>query len=147
MARNWLRIWLNLLCGRTGRALRQRTTRSRHSERKPCLEILEPRIVLTGTANPQGFFPAQIAGAYGINQIQFGSVTGDGTGQTIAIIGVGDNPSLLSTTDPNYGTSDLAVFDQEFALPDPPSFQKVNIFGTVDPFASTNGHLAVGRSS
>ena len=139
MARNWLRIWLNLLCGRTGRALRQRTTRSRHSERKPCLEILEPRIVLTGTANPQGFFPAQIAGAYGINQIQFGSVTGDGTGQTIAIIGVGDNPSLLSTTDPNYGTSDLAVFDQEFALPDPPSFQKVNIFGASTPLPPPTG--------
>ena len=55
--------------------------------------------------------------AYGVNNIMFGSVTGDGTGQTIAIIDAYDDPTA---------TSDLHAFDQYFGLPDPPSFAKVN---------------------
>ena len=76
-----------------------------------------------------GFTPQQMRAAYGIDQIAFGSVSGDGTGQTIAIVDAYDDPSLVSTRDPNFATSDLAMFDKQFGLPDPPSFTKLNEFG------------------
>ncbi len=57
----------------------------------------------------QGYTPAQIAHAYGFDQISFGSgtVKGDGTGQTIAIIDAFNDPNIVS---------DLGVFDQQFSL-------------------------------
>jgi hypothetical protein len=55
------------------------------------------------SASPQGYTPAQIRSAYGFN-----GVTGDGTGQTIAIIEAYNDPTL---------SSDLAVFDAQFGLP------------------------------
>ena len=54
----------------------------------------------------------------------FGSVVGDGTGQTIAVINAFDNPNLVDLNDPNWDNSDLHQFDVEFGLPDPPSFTK-----------------------
>jgi hypothetical protein len=69
---------------------------------------------------PVGFSPAQIRHAYGFDQVAFGSVQGDGSGQTIAIIDAYD--------DPNIG-NDLATFDQAFGLAPPPSFTKVNQYG------------------
>jgi hypothetical protein len=65
---------------------------------------------------PVGKTPAQIRQAYGIDQISFGSITGDGTGQTIAIIDAYDDPTIQS---------DLQAFDAAFSLPDPPSFDVV----------------------
>jgi subtilase family serine protease len=76
-------------------------------------------------AGPQGYTPAQIRQAYGIDQINFGGIVGDGTGQTIAIIDTYDDPKFVDTTDPNFLNSDLHKFDQQFGLPDPPSFKKV----------------------
>jgi subtilase family serine protease len=70
--------------------------------------------------------PAQMRHAYGIDQVTFGGVSGDGTGQTIAIIDAGDNPAFVSSTDPNFDNSDLHKFDEQFGLPDPPSFMKLN---------------------
>src|SRR5262249_46791331 len=77
---------------------------------------------------PAGFTPQQIQTAYGLStgsalndNIHFGGIKGDGTGQTIAIFEVGSNPAFVDTSDPNYGTSALAVFDQTFGIPDPPS--------------------------
>jgi subtilase family serine protease len=70
--------------------------------------------------------PFVLRRAYGIDSIKFGSITGDGSGQTIAIVGAFDNPRLLSSTDPNFANSDLHKFDEQFMLPDPPSFVKVN---------------------
>ena len=69
-----------------------------------------------------------VTNASGASQIKFGSVTGDGTGQTIAIIDPGTDPDLLSSASPNYSTNsnDLHVFDQNNGLPDPASFQIVN---------------------
>jgi hypothetical protein len=61
--------------------------------------------------------PAQMAQAYGVNSIRFGSVAGDGSGQTIALIDAFDDPTAAS---------DLADFDSKFGLPDPPSFQKLD---------------------
>src|SRR5271157_3682593 len=66
--------------------------------------------------------PAQLRHAYGIDQISFTSpkgatVTGDGSGQTIAIVEEGVDPTL---------GADLNTFDQFFGIPAPPSFQVVD---------------------
>src|SRR5689334_20934976 len=76
--------------------------------------------VSPASATPGGFSPAQIRAAYGFDQIAFGSATGDGTGQTIAIIDAYDDPTALV---------DLKAFDAQFGLPDPPSFKKLNQYG------------------
>jgi subtilase family serine protease len=64
------------------------------------------------TAAYPPYTPAQIRQAYGFNQIAFnnGTIQGDGSGQTIAIVDAYD--------DPNIG-NDLHQFDLEFGLPDP----------------------------
>ena len=72
-----------------------------------------------------GYTPQQIEGAYGINQVSFGAIKGDGSGQTIAVIDAGDNTGL-EPTGPNFAGSALQKFDQTFGIPDPPSFQKFN---------------------
>jgi subtilase family serine protease len=66
---------------------------------------------------PVGYSPAQVKQAYGFNQIVFGAVVGDGTGQTIAIVDAGDDPTIAA---------DLLAFDQAYGLPAPPSFTVVN---------------------
>src|SRR5437660_2827443 len=45
--------------------------------------------------NPVGYTPAQIRHAYGFDQITFGSVKGDGSGQTIAIVDAYDDPNIF----------------------------------------------------
>ena len=72
-----------------------------------------------GSGQPAGFSPAMISQAYGFNQITFnnGTVKGDGSGQTIAIIDAYDQPNIAS---------DLATFDRTYGLPAPPSFTKVD---------------------
>jgi hypothetical protein len=89
------------------------------------LEALESRAV------PTVYNPAQIAHAYGFDQINFGGVTGDGTGQTIAIVDAFNNPNFVSSTDPNFANSSLAVFDRQWGLPDP-------VFTKVDQNGGTN---------
>ena len=42
------------------------------------------------TTGPAGYIPQQILTAYGVNQISFAGITGDGTGQTIPL-GPGHN--------------------------------------------------------
>ena len=73
------------------------------------------------TAAPSGLTPAQLRHAYGLDLI-----TGDGTGQTIAIIDAYDAPTIQA---------DLTAFDKYwtgkgFNLPDPPSFKKVSQTGS-----------------
>jgi hypothetical protein len=75
---------------------------------------------------PVGFTPQQIRMAYGINSISLGSLVGDGAGQTIAIVVPYNNPKFVSTTDANYLTSDLHLFNVAFGLSDPPSFSKLD---------------------
>ena len=64
-------------------------------------------------------------------------------GQTIAIVDAYDDPDLIDTG-PGFSSSDLAEFDQKFGLPDPPSFIKVNEYGSttnlpgVDPAGAGN---------
>jgi hypothetical protein len=94
--------------------------------------------VPAGNPSPVGLTPAQIRSAYGISSVLFGSVVGDGTGQTIAVINAFDNPDLVDLNDPNWDNSDLHQFDVQFGLPDPPAFTKVDQTGgtnfpTTDP--------------
>ena len=98
---------------------------SRPHSIRPCLEILEDRLVpaidptsgiadvavpqaelvststLTpngGPGQPAGFSPGQISQAYGFNQIYFnnGTIKGDGSGQTIAIVDAYNQPNIAS---------------------------------------------------
>ncbi len=60
-----------------------------------------------------GYTPAQITAAYGLNAITFLSptgtkVTGDGSGQTIALVEVAHDPNLQAS---------LNTFDSTFGLP------------------------------
>lgn len=95
----------------------------------------DPQLQANGTlspftsSSPSGLTPAKIRQAYGINQITFGSVQGDGSGQTIAIVDAFDDPNALT---------DLQAFDAHFGLPDPPSFQKVNEYGATSPLPRTD---------
>jgi len=75
---------------------------------------------------PTGYTPQQLQTAYGLNQISFSGIKGDGTGQTITLVVAYDNPSFANSTDPNFDTSALHLFDQQFGLLDPPSFIKAN---------------------
>jgi len=93
---------------------------------RPSLEDLEIRLAPAG---PVGYTPPQILAAYGINRVMFGTSQGDGSGQTIAIVDAYDDPAL-SDTSSNFSLSDLAQFDQEFNLPDPPSLTILNQYGT-----------------
>ncbi len=73
--------------------------------------------------------------AYGLEDaagnplVALDGVVGDGTGQTIAIVDAYDDPVLLSSTDPNFNTSDLHVFDAYYGLADPVHFLKLNQTG------------------
>jgi subtilase family serine protease len=73
---------------------------------RPRLEFLDDRCLLST------FAPTQVVHAYGLDQIQFptlsGSVKGNGAGQTIAIVVANHDP---------YLAQDLATFDQQYGLP------------------------------
>ena len=81
------------------------------------------------------YTPSDIRSAYGINKITFaGGLTGDGSGQTIAIIDAYNSPTIVS---------DLATFDSRFGLSAPPRFQVVNQYGG----ASLPGADPAGKGS
>ena len=66
-----------------------------------------------GSQSPVGYLPDQIRTAYGIDNILFGKIQGDGTGQTIAIVDAYDDPSFVDTAvngspNPSFASSDLA---------------------------------------
>jgi subtilase family serine protease len=67
---------------------------------------------LLATSTTSGYTPAQVRASLGL--------TGTGAGQTIAIVTAYDAPNVVR---------DLAVFNQAFGLPAPPSFRKVNQTG------------------
>src|SRR4029079_7647830 len=92
----------------------------------------------SGTAIASAMTPAKIRGAYSINNLMFGSIVGDGTGQTIAIVDAFDNPSFVTSTPANFATSDLHRFDAQFGLPDPPIFIKSSQTGSLTTYPATN---------
>ena len=73
-----------------------------------------------GNSYPTGLTPAATRSYYGFDKVDFNGVAADGTGQTIAIVVARNNPNIAN---------DLAVFDQTFGLPAPPSFKVVNQYG------------------
>jgi subtilase family serine protease len=85
-----------------------------------------------GPGQPGGFSPAQISQAYGFNRITFndGTVQGDGTGQTIAIVDAYSQPDI---------SSDLQTFDATYGLPAPPNFTVVNQNGGTSLPAADQG--------
>ncbi len=100
---------------------------------RPIIDHLDDRCLLSGTT---GFTPAQITAAYGLNAISFKSspgstVTGNGAGETIALIEMYHDPNLQS---------DLHTFDQEYGLPDP-TLTVDNLAGT-----QTNSSWALEES-
>ncbi len=74
---------------------------------RPELVVLDERCLLSGLT------PAQVMQAYGLNSAQLATpsgatVTGDGTGETIALVEAYHDPTL---------TTDLATFDATYGLP------------------------------
>src|SRR5438034_9479873 len=71
----------------------------------PALHI-KPAVTNT---TPIGYTPAQVRHGYGFDNITFagGTVQGDGSGQTIAIVDAYDEPNI---------TADLAKFSTQFGL-------------------------------
>ncbi|MGN6369350.1 MAG: S53 family peptidase [Phycisphaerae bacterium] len=61
------------------------------------------------TGAGSGLSPTEVRQAYGLNQVKFGAVTGDGTGQTIAIVDAYADPTIAA---------DLHTFSAQFGLPD-----------------------------
>ena len=86
---------------------------------------------LVTNVSPIGHTPAQIAQAYGFNQVSFdnGAIQGNGTGQTIAIVDASYDPNIAS---------DLQRFDAQFGLAAPPSFSQF-----VEQGATTNSGWAL----
>ena len=70
---------------------------------------------------PYGYTPAEIRHAYGFDQIAFatssGAVSGNGAGQTIAIVDAYNDPNIVK---------DLSAFDSQFGVVAPPKFTVVN---------------------
>ena len=91
-----------------------------------------------GSSSPLGYTPQQIMAAYEINRITFGSIVGDGTGQTIAIVDAYDDPDFVDSSSGGFLSSDLARYDQTFGLPDPPSFEKLNQYGSASDLPGTD---------
>ena len=113
-------------------------------------ELMNPPIVYTtitpdGTTGPTGTTPAQMRHAYAVDQITFqsGTIIGNGSGQTIAIVDAFDDPKMLSSSDPNFLSSDLHQFDAHFGIPDPPSFQKLEPEGTPATNSGWIGEIAL----
>ena len=68
-----------------------------------------------------GYDPGQINQYYGLDQLGFNGAAADGAGQTIAIVEIGDDPTIAD---------DLALFDQQEGLPPPPSLRVVGEDGS-----------------
>ncbi len=137
-----MRIWRIFLTAwrRGGAGSRSRRARRTH----PGCEPMDDRLVLSAGASaslaeltarpslsvlsltsttPTGYSPAQIRAAYGIDAIAFsnGTITGDGAGETIAIVDAYSDPNIAA---------DLAAFDAEYGLSSPPSFTVDNLGAT-----------------
>ncbi len=97
-------------------------------------EIVSPSLIINADAKSSastiaGYTPAEIETAYGISSIKFDGVTGNGAGQTIAIVDAYSDPNI---------SSDLAVFDKEFDLAAPPSFTQESAKGSTTKLPAEN---------
>jgi hypothetical protein len=71
-------------------------------------------------------YPTNYRAAYGLNDVSFNGTPGNGQGETIAIIDAYSEPGLVDTSASSYSSSDLAIFDAQFGVPDPPSLNILN---------------------
>ena len=113
------------------------------------IETMEPRFLLSAAlAYPQvqampnvtaatipGYTPSQIRKSYGFNDVSFsgGTVAASGAGQTIAIVDAYNDPNIIP---------DLAVFDKQFGLNAPPSFNVVGQTGSATVLPATDSDWA-----
>ncbi|HSZ56612.1 MAG TPA: hypothetical protein VK797_13175 [Tepidisphaeraceae bacterium] len=79
--------------------------------------------------------PSQMRHFYGVDAVNFGGITGDGRGETIAIVDTFDDPNA---------SSDLKSFDAFYGLPAPPSFLQYNESGQLLQESGGTG-LAPGK--
>jgi len=92
------------------------------------------------------YSPKQIAQAYGFDKVMFnGGIQGNGAGQTVAILAIGDNSAFVSSSDPNFGNSDLAQFDRAFGInnfdkPGGPVFLKLDENGGTNYPSQSTGY-------
>ena len=84
---------------------------------------------LASDGSPDVFTPKLLRKAYGMDAVKFGTVTGDGTGQTIAIVDAYDDPTIAA---------DLKTFDKAYGLSDPPSFKVVSQTGSTTNLPDTD---------
>jgi hypothetical protein len=84
----------------------------------------------SSAASISGYTPAEIKAAYGFSSISFdnGTITGNGAGQTIAIVDAYNDPNIAS---------DLATFDSEFGL-SAASLSVVSQTGSTTKLPATN---------
>jgi subtilase family serine protease len=92
----------------------------------PRVDRLEDRCLLSGSSLPPGLNPTQLRTAYGINAVDFMldgvPYSGNGQGQTIAIVDAYHDPYVLS---------DLKTFDATYGLPDP-QFTQITLGNTAN---------------
>lgn len=89
--------------------------------------VAEPTLAVEKAATPTGatgYTPSQMLAAYGFNL-----TSGNGAGQTIAIVDAYHDPTIQS---------DLHAFDVAFGLADPPSFKVVSQTGSTTNLPSTD---------
>lgn len=91
--------------------------RHRRTRFRPIVEGLDHRCL----PSVAGLTPAQVATAYGLSGLTFGTRAANGSGQTIAIVDAYNDPNIKT---------ELAVFDSAYHLPDPPSLTVVGQTGT-----------------
>jgi hypothetical protein len=97
------------------------TTAAAAAVARPFVQVL-PMSSGTGSS---GLSPQAVASAYGINSVSFSGVTGNGAGQTIAIVDAYNDPNIAS---------DLAAFDRQYGLNSSFSFSVDNLGATTtDP--------------
>jgi subtilase family serine protease len=83
-----------------------------------------------GNSSPAGgFSPAQMRSAYGASSISFAGTSGDGTGETIAIIDAYDDPNAAS---------DLTAFDNYYGLSNSFTFEKLSQNGSATSLPGTD---------
>jgi hypothetical protein len=104
---------------------------------RPRVEELEPRVLLAASPPPGALTPAQIAHAYGFDQLVLpNGQPATGAGLTIAIYTDGLDPGMQSE-------ADLNTFDAFFNIPAPPSFQYVFLPGAPPTMNGDTGELAL----
>ena len=92
-------------------------SRPRRTKFRPIVEGLDDRCL----PSVAGLTPAQVATAYGLRGLTFGTQAANGSGQKIAIVDAYNDPNIRT---------ELAVFDSAFKLPGPPSLTVVGQKGT-----------------